>query len=127
MVDPAFISNVMDRYNIPIDTIKEIVSGGAKGMDGCGEYWAKEHLVPVIRFMADWDTHNKAAGPIRNKQMADYADKALVIMHKGGSPGSQNMIKQMQKLGKEVFVYEVILQKKEVRNVPTRRLFSRHS
>lgn len=83
----------------------EIVSGCAKGVDSIGELIAMKHDVPIKRFPADWDKYKKAAGPIRNKQMAEYADAAIVIHN--GSRGSLNMIEKMKKLNKPVFVKEV--------------------
>ena len=69
----------------------EIVSGGCKGADLLGERYAKENNYPIKRFNADWDKHGKAAGPIRNKQMSEYAD-ALICFWDGESKGTKNMI-----------------------------------
>ena len=32
-----------------------------------------------VRFDTDWNKHGRAAGPIRNKQMAEYGDALLII------------------------------------------------
>ena len=69
----------------------EIVSGGASGADALGERYAKERGYKLKRFPADWDKHGKAAGPIRNAQMADYAD-ALIAFWDGKSRGTKSMI-----------------------------------
>lgn len=68
-----------------------IVSGGAEGADRLGERYAILRDLPLIEFPADWKTHGKAAGPIRNKQMAQYAD-ALIAFWDGKSKGTKNMI-----------------------------------
>jgi hypothetical protein len=86
--------------------VTEIVSGGAKGVDRSGEAFADGMGIPVKKFEADWDAHGSAAGPIRNKQMAEYADKLLLIWD-GESKGSANMKRQMQKLNKPIL--EVII------------------
>lgn len=83
--------------------ITEVVSGCAKGADRLGERWAREKLVPCTRFPADWSKHGKAAGPIRNGQMKNYADAAIVFIW-DNSRGSANMISQMQKANKPVFI-----------------------
>lgn len=81
--------------------IKEIVSGTASGVDGIGELYASERDIPVERFPADWDTHGRAAGPIRNQKMAEYADAALIV-RVNGSAGSTNMIETAKdRLGEE--------------------------
>lgn len=69
--------------------ITEVVSGGAKGADRGGELWAKHWNIPIKRFPADWDKHGKKAGPIRNEEMAKYAD--AVILFPGGR-GTANML-----------------------------------
>lgn len=96
----------MDGFQIT--EASEIVSGKAKGIDTSGEWFADRVGLPVKSFPADWDKHNKAAGHIRNKQMADYAD-ALLLIWDGESRGSSNMKQQMLELNKPV--YEVVLRK----------------
>jgi hypothetical protein len=83
--------------------ITEVVSGTAKGADTLGEFYAAEYDIPCKLFPPDWDKYGKAAGPIRNGQMKDYADAAIVFIW-DGSRGSANMIKQMEKAGKPAFV-----------------------
>lgn len=36
--------------------VTEVVSGGARGIDWCGEQWAKANDVPIAKFPADWKT-----------------------------------------------------------------------
>ena len=74
----------------------EIVSGGAEGADKLSERYAKERKVDVKVFPADWAKHNKAAGPIRNKQMADYGTH-LIAFWDGKSRGTEDMIRQANK------------------------------
>lgn len=89
------------------DRIDEIVSGEARGVDTLGERVSDEFGLKLARFPADW-SKGRVAGHIRNEQMAKYCDMAIIVMKSGGSPGSNNMIKQMKKLKKPVIVYEVI-------------------
>jgi hypothetical protein len=88
------------------EQIDEIVSGHAKGVDQLGEGFAKEYNIPVKQFLADWDTHGKKAGYIRNIEMATYADVLLAIWD-GKSKGTKHMIDYMKKLNKPVFIYLV--------------------
>ena len=81
----------------------EIVSGRAPGVDTVGEMLAARLGLPVKPFPADWSMGRKA-GPIRNGQMAKYAD-ALVAVWDGSSSGTQDMISKMKALGKPVFVF----------------------
>lgn len=68
-----------------------IVSGTARGADFLGEVYAKKNGFRVERYPANWDSDGKAAGPIRNAQMADVAD-ALIAFWDGRSRGTKNMI-----------------------------------
>ena len=86
--------------------ITEVVSGGAAGIDRLGEQWAHAFRVPVATFPADWQTHGKAAGPIRNKQMAEYAD-ALIAIWDGKSHGTANMIQEAKKRGLPVHIHQI--------------------
>lgn len=85
-------------------TITEIVSGQCQGVDLVGEQWAAIHNIPVKPFPADWNTYGKAAGPIRNQQMAKYAD-ALIAIPGEKSRGTGDMISKMKLEGKPVFTY----------------------
>ena len=87
----------------------EIVSGHGGVVDKSGEKFSRFIInkEPTL-FPAEWDKYGNSAGPIRNKQMADYAD-ALLLIWDGESKGSTNMKKLMIDLKKPV--YEVILKK----------------
>jgi len=85
----------------------EILSGRAIGVDEVGELWAMRHRVPLRLFPADWHSHGKAAGPIRNQQMSKNAD-ALVLIWDGNSRGSTNM-KQIAQAAK-LAIAEMILE-----------------
>lgn len=89
------------------ESITQVVSGGARGIDIAGEIWASSVFVPVKLFMADWGLHGKAAGPIRNAKMAEYAD-ALIAIWDGSSRGTLDMISQMKELGKPIYAYLVL-------------------
>jgi len=83
--------------------ITEIVSGGAPGPDTAAVYIAQKGGIPYRVFHAQWNQHRRAAGIIRNRQMAEYAD-ALIAVWDGESRGTKNMIETMKKMGKPVFV-----------------------
>lgn len=81
----------------------EIVSGKARGADRLGEQFAAQYGIKVKEFPANWNAHGAAAGPIRNRQMAEYAD-ALIAFHDGKSRGTRNMIETARELGLAVRV-----------------------
>lgn len=99
-----YVDDVVEESGFDVD---EVVSGTARGADQAGEAWAEREGLPVERFPADWDEHGKAAGPIRNEEMADYADRVIAIWD-GQSVGTRNMIETgCAELGEDnVFVHE---------------------
>ena len=83
----------------------EIVSGHASGADLLGEAYARAHGLKLSVFKADWKQYGRGAGPVRNRQMLEYAmeETALVIAFwDGESKGTKNMIDQARKAGSEV-------------------------
>ncbi|MGJ8686323.1 MAG: SLOG family protein [Spongiibacteraceae bacterium] len=89
----------LDAINARGNGVTEVVSGGAKGADSEGEKWAKLNAISIKRFPADWGAHGYAAGPIRNKQMAEYADAAALFP---GGRGTLSMAKEAASAGIDV-------------------------
>jgi len=85
--------------------ITQVVSGCARGVDRLGEKFAADYNIPCVKFPADWNTHGKRAGYLRNQQMADYAD-ALIAIWDGESRGTKHMIDIATKAGLAVYVYK---------------------
>lgn len=89
------------------------VTGGAPGIDQAGDKWARENNVDRVVLHANWGKHRRPgrknpAGPIRNGQMADYADALIAIYRKGKlTPGTRDMIKQARAKGLKVYEHEV--------------------
>lgn len=73
-----------------------IVSGTARGADTLGERYAQERGYSIEQYPADWEHAGKAAGLIRNAQMASVAD-ALIAFWDGQSRGTAHMIELARK------------------------------
>lgn len=86
--------------------VDEIVSGMANGPDYMGYQYALANHIPVKCFPAEWLKYGKAAGPIRNQKMAEYAD-ALIAIWDGVSKGTRDMINRAKACGLKIFVYKV--------------------
>ena len=93
--DFVLLNQIHRRYRVT-----EVITGKARGADWYGEYWAYEQQIPVKAFPADWKTHGRAAGPVRNRAMAGYAD--AVALFPGGR-GTQSMHDEAKKAGIEIF------------------------
>tara|TARA_R110000796_G_scaffold250514_1_gene379585 strand:- start:5918 stop:6319 length:402 start_codon:yes stop_codon:yes gene_type:complete len=83
----------------------EIVSGTANGADKLGEQFARFMGYQIKEFPASWDEFGKAAGHIRNKEMAEYAD-ALIVFWDGESKGTENMIALAKKMNLKVKLHK---------------------
>ena len=81
-----------------LNDIAEIISGTARGADTLGEQFAKEFNIPIRQFPADWSTHGKKAGYLRNVQMAKNAT-ACIVFWDGKSRGTQHMINIAKQYG----------------------------
>lgn len=90
------LAQVMDRLLVNVTDEIQIVCGMARGADRLGERYAKERGYSIRYFEADWDEHGRAAGYIRNEEMAKNAD-ALVAFWDGQSKGTRHMIETAQR------------------------------
>lgn len=97
------LMRVVEKYDSYLhrDDIKIIHGGCPKGVDAIADVLARRMELEVEIFPADWDKHGKAAGPIRNREMAQIAD-ILVLLWDGKSRGSKNCKEEFEKLGKPV-------------------------
>jgi len=94
-------SRNIEDYALVVKTIQssgyditEVVTGCAVGVDRLGEQWARTNNIPIKEMPANWNSHGNSAGPIRNRDMAIYADAAIIIWD-GESRGTRNMIENM--------------------------------
>ena len=121
--DYALLCEVLDHFEIT-----EIVSGGARGADALAldsagvaprhgsqsdpraslgapcQGYAHERGLPIRVFPADWDTHGKSAGFLRNRQIVAAADE-VVTFWDGRSRGTQHAIELARTSRKVVYVY----------------------
>ena len=82
----------------------QILTGGAEGADALGEIYAVDYDWLHLRCEADWATHGRAAGPIRNTQMVDISE-VLIAFWDGESRGTKDVITKAINSGLETHVY----------------------
>ena len=82
-----------------------IISGHASGADMMGELYAHKNKLQCELYPADWKKYGRAAGPIRNEQMAKVADR-LIAFWDGKSRGTKSIINLAKKHGCEVIVFD---------------------
>lgn len=83
--------------------IKVVIHGVAQGADEIAASWAasrrqKGEAILVAPFKADWRSHGKAAGPLRNQRMIDDGKPDLVLAAPG-SRGTLDMVTRAVKAG----------------------------
>lgn len=100
------VNRAMERYVDAYGVPTQIIHGGAPGADRFGHAWARIVGIPVLVMEPDWQMHGRAAGPIRNRAMADCA-QGLVAVWNGMSPGTESMIRAAQYLRLKIVVYRV--------------------
>lgn len=85
--------------------IIRLAQGGAWGADHLALEWAIDQQIVYQSYRADWITHGRAVGPIRNKEMLIKEKPDLVIAFPGGA-GTANCIKTARELGILVLVVQ---------------------
>lgn len=95
-IDYDFLCSTLEKYKPKITTV---VSGGARGADKLGEKWANENNIETLIFYADWDTHGKKAGFIRNVDIIKNCDVCIAFWD-GKSKGTQHSLSLCEKYNK---------------------------
>ncbi len=87
--------------------ITHVIEGGARGADRLAREWAQSRLIPMTTFDANWDTHGKVAGQIRNQQMLDEGKPELVVAFPlEKSSGTWDMVRKARAAGVKVELVE---------------------
>ena len=77
-----------------------LITGDARGVDQHGQYWWHDVLgtgdsieadTTIDHYPADWEGLGKRAGYVRNMEMAQHADQAIIVWD-GQSRGTNHMI-----------------------------------
>lgn len=89
-----------------LESVTEIVSGGAKGMDSLARKYAKENDLKLTEFLPEYNLYGKSAPLRRNTRIIEYADIVLAVP-KGASRGTRDGITKAESLGKPLYVFEV--------------------
>lgn len=89
-----------------------LVHGGCPtGVDRIAADWAIEHHCAYItaeRHPADWKTHGKAAGPIRNAEMVNLGADVCLAFPLGESHGTRGCMALAEKAGIPVVNHEAV-------------------
>jgi hypothetical protein len=99
------IEKSLSQLVISKKQIKEVIHGGAKGVDRIAGDWAKKNNIPVKIFYPDWDL-GKKAGPLRNIEMCEYVGKGnpLICIHDGVSKGALQCYVYGREIGLKAYI-----------------------
>lgn len=88
------------------DSVTEIVSGGAKGIDSCARKYAKDKMIKLTEFLPQYDKYGRGAPIVRNDLIIDYADMVLAFWD-GSSGGTKYVIDACKKKGKLIKIFNI--------------------
>src|SRR5690349_19463465 len=86
-------------HELPSGEELTVIHGGARGADRIAGAWCQQLRRYGVReevHNADWKTHGKAAGPIRNQQMVDSKPDVVLAFYKEGAAniGTRDCVKK---------------------------------
>lgn len=90
--DRESMFSFMDEVHSRCGGITLLIEGGASGADFLARQWAVLRRISLKSFPADWKTHGKAAGPIRNSEMLKLMPD-FVVEFPGGR-GTADMVRK---------------------------------
>jgi hypothetical protein len=100
---PKVVYDVLNHYAPDV-----VIHGGATGADQSAHRWARRHNAIEMKFEADWKTHGKKAGPLRNQAMIDEApDQVLAFVDKPleKSIGTRSTVRMAERAGIPVRIF----------------------
>lgn len=86
-----------------INGIEKIIEGGARGADALARRWATENNIPFVEVPAEWNTHGKIAGPLRNQRMLDEHKPDQAVAFPGGR-GTLDMLTRLFTAGVNTWI-----------------------
>lgn len=98
---PLLTDKTLVNFNIKARLI--IIEGGAKGADRVARDVAIQLGLTYKTFNADWDTHGKSAGYIRNAEMVNISH-GTIALYDGVSKGTKHSINLSTKKGIPIMI-----------------------
>lgn len=88
--------------------IELVIQGGAPGVDAAAKGYARQMRLPYVTVGAEWGKHGKAAGPIRNRKMAEMADALIVVKREAvDTRGTTSMLTEAEVAGIPIYIHEI--------------------
>lgn len=98
--DREAVFTALDKLNAESQIVR-VIQGGASGADRLAAQWAIQNNIACETCPADWRTHGRAAGPIRNANMLTNHPGATVVAFPGGR-GTADMVRRAEIAGARI-------------------------
>lgn len=89
-----------------VSSWKCIISGGAIGPDSIAIQWAIERKIPYKIIKPDWKKYGKGAGIIRNTELVQMSDRAIIFWDRQ-SKGTLDTIRKCKSTGIPKLVFNI--------------------
>ena len=86
------------------ESVSEIISGGAKGVDSMAKNYAITHNIILTEYLPEYNRYGKGAPLKRNIKIIEEANRVIAFWD-GKSKGTKFVIEECKKRGKEIDVY----------------------
>jgi hypothetical protein len=91
------MNSLIAAHGVP----SKLVHGAARGADMMADKWGRRLALEIAETPADWATHGRAAGPIRNAEMLARHKVGRVVAFPGGN-GTADMVSKARSAGIDV-------------------------
>jgi len=97
--NPFTVSLAIDQRMSELPVPTHVIHGAAPGADRIAAEAAERHGHNVQPFPADWETHGRRAGVIRNVQMLDEKPDLVIAYWNGRSRGTAHTVREARRRG----------------------------
>lgn len=101
------LDDLLEDYRFRI-----LIHGNAPGADTMAKEWANSRAIDVLGYAADWKTHGRAAGPLRNRKMLQAGRPNLVVVFVTkpltNSRGTFDMVSIAKKAGLPIIINQTL-------------------
>lgn len=113
--DRQFVWNALDSAACllapdaerPLSVVSVVHGACPTGADKHADDFCKRFVVAVERHPADWETHGRRAGYLRNQEMVDAGADIVLVFNKNSSRGASMTARLAREAGLPVIEYKV--------------------
>lgn len=88
------------------DSVDEIISGGAKGVDTLAKEYAEKHNIKYTEYLPEYSRYGRYAPLKRNDKIIEEAD-IVYAFYDGKSKGTGYVISSCRKNNKKIVIFNI--------------------